>query len=68
MLEFNHRTMEPKYVSEKFDSNDILNNVSNIENLERKKQNLKPYLIKNSASDYNYEIKKMEEDIKKVNF
>ena len=68
MLEFNNGSMEPMYVSEKFDSNDILNDISNIENLERKKQNLKPYLIKNSASDYNYKIKKMEEDITKVNF
>ena len=68
MLEFNHGSMEPMYVSEKFDSNDILNGISNIENLERKKQNLKPYLIKNSASEYIYKIKKMEEDNTKVNF
>ena len=59
--------MEPMYVSEKFNSNEILNDISNIENLERKKQNLKPYLIKNSASDYNYNIKKMEEDITEIN-
>ena len=63
MLEFNHCSMEPMYISEKFDSNDILNDISNIENLERKKQSLKPYLIKNSANDNNYRIKKMEEDI-----
>ena len=36
MLEFNHRTMEPMYVSEKFNSNDILNDISNIENIEKK--------------------------------
>ena len=36
--------------------------------MKEKKQNLKPYLIKNSASDYNYKIKKMQEDITKVNF
>ena len=56
------------YVSEKFNSNDILQDVSNFENIERKKQNLEPYLIKNSTSEYNYKIKKMEENITKVNF
>ena len=68
MLEFNNGNMEPMYVSEKFDSNSILQDVSNLENIERKKQNLKPYLIKNSASDYKYKIKKMQEDITKINF
>ena len=32
------------------------------------KRNLKPYLIKNSSTEYNYKIKKMYEDISKVNF
>ena len=68
MLQFNHGSMEPIYVSEKFDSSNILQDISNIENIERKKQNLKPYLIKNAASEYNYKIKKMEEDITKINF
>ena len=68
MLEFNNGSMEPMYVSEKFDSYNILHDVSNLENTERKKQNLKLYLIKNSASDYNYKIKKMQEDITKMDF
>ena len=68
MLEFNHRTMDPMYVSEKIDSSNILNDISNTENLEKRRQNLKPYLIKHTASDYNYKIKKMQEDITKVNF
>ena len=34
----------------------------------KKEENLKPYLIKNTASDYNYKIKKMNEDLNKVNF
>ena len=68
MLQFNHGSMEPMYVSEKFDSSNILEDISNIENIEKKKQNLKPYLIKNSASEYNYKTKKMEEDITKTNF
>ena len=58
MLQFNHGSMEPMYVSEKNDSGNIIQDISNIENIERKKQNLKPYLIKNSASEYNYKIKK----------
>ena len=40
MLEFNHGTMEPMYVSEKFDSSDILQDISNIENIERKKNKI----------------------------
>ena len=45
------------YISEKHDSNDILYDIENLENLEKNEEsNLKPYLIKNSASDYNYKI------------
>ena len=39
-----------------------------MENIEQEERNIKPYLIKNTASDYNYKIKKMEKDITKVNF
>ena len=57
------------YISEKHDSNNIIYDIENLENLEKnEKRNLKPYLIKNSAIKYNYKIKKMEEDITKVNF
>ena len=57
------------YISEKHDSNNILYEIENIENLEKnEKRNLKLYLIKNSAMEYNYKIKKMCEDIEKVNF
>ena len=59
MLEFYQGKREPMYISEKHDSNNILYDVENIENLEENKdRNLKPYLIKNSASDYDYKIKK----------
>ena len=69
VLEFNQGKLEPLYISEKHDSNNILSDIENIESLEVKKErNLKPFLIKNSASDYNYKIKKMYEDIDKVNF
>ena len=54
------------YISEKHDSNNILYDIVNLEKNE--KRNLKPYLIKKSSIEYNYKIKKMYEDIEKVNF
>ena len=69
MLEFNQGKQDPMYISEKHNSNNILYDIENIENLEKNKErNLKPYLIKNSSTEYNYKIKKMQEDISKVNF
>ena len=69
MLEFNHGSADPMYISEKHNSNNILYDIENIEHLEENKErNLKPYLIKYSSSDYDYKIKKMYEDIEKVNF
>ena len=69
MLEFNHGKRDPMYISERHDSNNILYDIENIEHLEsNKERNLKPYLIKYSAIDYNYKIKKMYDDIEKVNF
>ena len=38
LLEFNHGNMMPIYISEKFDSNYILKDISNIENLEKKRK------------------------------
>ena len=60
----------PAYISYKFDSNNILNDLLNIQNLEDpeyKNRNMKPYLIKNSSTEYNYKIKKMYEDLDKIN-
>ena len=69
MLEFNQGNKEPMYISEKHNSNDILLDVQNMEHLEdNKEKNLKPYLIKYSSFEYDYKIKKMYEDIEKVNF
>ena len=69
MLEFNQGKRDPIYISEKHDSNNILYDIENLENLEKnEKRNLIPYLIKISAIEYNYKIKKMYEDIEKVNF
>ena len=57
------------YISECHDSNNILFDVQNIEHLETNKERiLKPYLIKYSSLDYDYKIKKMYEDLSKVNF
>ena len=69
MLEFNQGKRDPMFISEKYDSNNILHDLENIEHLEKNKErNLKPYLIKKSSTEYNYKIKKMYEDIDKVNF
>ena len=69
VLEFNQGKRDPMYISERHDSNDILYDLENIEHLElNKERNLKPYLIKNSSSDYNYKFKKMNEDLSKINF
>ena len=66
MLEFNQGKRDPMYISEKYDSNNILYDIENIENLEKnEKRNLKPYLIKNSATEYNYKIKKCKKILKK---
>ena len=69
ILEFNQGKRDPMYISERHDSNDILYDIENIEHLEENKErNLKPYLIKYSSMDYDYKIKKMYQDIDKVNF
>ena len=66
MLEFNQGKRDPMYISEKHDSNNILYDIENLENLEKnEKRNLKPYLIKNSATEYNYKIKKCIKILKK---
>ena len=69
MLEFNQGKRDPMYISEKHDSNNILYDIKHLENLEKNEErNFKPYLVKNSAIEYNYKIKKIYEDIEKVNF
>ena len=68
-MEFNQGKRDHMYISERHDSNDILYDIENIEHLEENKEkNLKPYLIKYSSMDYDYKIKKMNEDLSKVNF
>ena len=70
ILEFNHGERAPAYISYKFDSNNILNDLLNIQNLEDpeyKKRNMKPYLIKNSSTEYEYDMDQMYKDLDKIN-
>ena len=70
ILEFNHGEREPAYISYKFDSNNILNDLLNIQNLEDpeyKNRNMKPYLIKNSSTEYKYDMDEMYKDLDRIN-
>ena len=67
MLNFNYNA-ELHHYSDKFNSNDIINDINNIENLEKNDEYMKPYLIKSNTKDYKYDIDKMYEDLDKVNF
>ena len=67
MLNFNYNA-ELQHYSDKFNSNNIRNDISNIESLEKNDEYMKPYLIKSNTNDYQYEIDKMYEDLDKVNF
>ena len=67
MLNFNYNA-ELQHYSDKFNSNDIINDINNIENLEKNDEYMKPYLIKTSTDEYDYNIDKMYEDLDKVKF
>ena len=67
MLNFNYNA-ELQHYSDKFNSNNIINDINNIENLEKNDEYLKAYLIKNNTDDYQYDIDKMYEDLDKINF
>ena len=67
MLPFNYNA-ELQHYSDKFNSNNIINDINKIEILEKNDEYLKPYLIKNNTDDYNCNIDKMSEDLDKVNF
>ena len=67
MLNFNYKA-ELTHYSEKYSSNNIINDINKIEILEKNDKYLKPYLIKNNTDEYNYNIDKMYEDLDKVNF
>ena len=67
MLNFNFNA-ELHHYTDKFNSNNIINDINNIENLEKNDEYMKPYLIKSNTNDYQYDIDKMYEDLDKVNF
>ena len=67
MISFNYRDHQMFY-SEKYNSNDIINDINNIENLEKKDEYLKPQLINTSTTDYDYSFDKMFEDLDAINF
>ena len=66
MITFNNKD-DHVYFSEKFNSNNIISDIDNIENLEKNEEHMKPYLIKTSNKDYKYNLSKMYEDINKIN-
>ena len=67
ILNFNYNA-ELHHYTDKFISNNIISDINNIENLEKNDEYMKPYLIKTSTDEYDYNIDKMFEDLDKVNF
>ena len=67
MISFNYRDHQMFY-SKKYNSNDIINDINNIENFEKKEEYLKPQLINTSTTDYDYNFDKMFEDLDAINF
>ena len=65
MILFNYKN-ELHHYSDKFNSNNILNDINKIEILEKNDYYMKPYLIKNNTDDYNYDIDQMYEDLDKI--
>ena len=67
MISFNYRD-HLMFYSEKYNSNDIINDINNIQNLEKKDEYLKPQLINSSTTDYDYNFDKIFEDLDAINF
>ena len=68
MITFNYRDDQVFY-SDKYDSDNIINDINRIENLEKKEEYLKPQLIKSSMTDdYDYNIDQMYIDLDATNF
>ena len=66
VISFNYKD-ELYHYSDKFSSNNILNDINKIEILEKNDYYMKPYLVKSNTDDYNYDIDKMYEDLDKIN-
>ena len=67
MVSFNYREHQMFY-SEKYNSDGIINDINNIQNLEKKEEFIKPQLINMSTNDFDYDIDKMYEDLDAINF
>ena len=68
MISFNYRDDQVFY-SDEYNSVDIIKDIDNIQNLEKKEEYLKPQLIKSSMiNDYDYNIDQMYIDLDSVNF
>ena len=69
MLQYNCYERSDIYYSEKFNSKNILNDIDNIQNLEKNDDKMEPFLMKNDINkDYDYDVDQMFEDLDKVNF
>ena len=55
------------HYTDKFNSNNIINDINRIESIEKNEEYMKPYLIKTSTDDYNYDIDQMYTDLDKIN-
>ena len=55
------------HYSDKFNSNNIISDINRIEKIEKNDEYMKPYLIKSSVDDYNYNLDQMYEDLDKIN-
>ena len=66
MISFNTSDTLIHY-SDKFNSNNIINDINRIEKIEKNDEYMKPYLIKSSTKDYDFNIDQMYEDLDKIN-
>ena len=66
MISFNTSDTIIHY-SDKFNSNNIINDINRIESIEKNEEFMEPYLIKSSTDDYDYNIDQMYEDLDKIN-
>ena len=66
MISFNTSDTLIHY-SDKFNSNNIISDINRIESIEKNEEYMKPYLIKTSTDDYDYNLDQMYEDLDKIN-
>ena len=69
MLQYNNYERSDIYYSEKFNCKNILDDIDNIQNLEKNDDKMEPLLMKNDINkDYDYDVDQMFEDLDEVNF